>query len=280
MDMEAVLEHIDKINKDIRDKAIADGDYLVDGILYCQKCKTPKEMDVENIGLQFITCECENIRITKEQQQRELEEHNDKVYNLKKYYVEDRQYLTMTFDKMLDEIGDLKWSKRYVDEWQNIKNISSSGLMLYGDTGTGKTFIACCIGNALIETEQRVLIANIADMVDKISGFSDDKKTDYMEKIRKCDLLIIDDFGASRTTDYANELLYRIIDTRYRAEKPFIITTNLSPKQLTEEKDIGLKRIYERVIERCRAKQVNKIKWRINLAVESKKRMDSILFDT
>ena len=64
-------------------------------------------------------------------------------------------------------------------------------------------------------------------------------------------LLILDDVGTERNTEYSNEQVYEIINTRYKAKKPLIITTNLTMKAMKETEDVTKKRIYDRLIEMC-----------------------------
>ena len=65
------------------------------------------------------------------------------------------------------------------------------------------------------------------------------------------DLLVLDDLGAERSTEYAIEQLYAIVDQRYRSGKPLIVTTNMTLEQLKNGPELGRRRIYERVLEMC-----------------------------
>ena len=67
----------------------------------------------------------------------------------------------------------------------------------------------------------------------------------------KADLLILDDLGAERGTDYAKEQVYSVIDGRYTANRPMVISTNLEPSQLMNAESMTLKRIYSRIMEKC-----------------------------
>jgi DNA replication protein DnaC len=81
-----------------------------------------------------------------------------------------------------------------------------------------------------------------------------DKKTDeqgYMAKFERVSLLIIDDLGAERNTDYALEKVYNVIDSRYRSGKPMILTTNLSLSEIMDTMDMRYKRVYDRILEIC-----------------------------
>ena len=64
-------------------------------------------------------------------------------------------------------------------------------------------------------------------------------------------LLIIDDLGAERSTEFAQEQVFNIIDARYRSGKPMIITTNLTAEEIKNPQEVGYARIYDRILERC-----------------------------
>lgn len=65
------------------------------------------------------------------------------------------------------------------------------------------------------------------------------------------DLLIIDDLGVERSTEYAMEQMFHVIDCRYRSRKPMIITTNLKLSELKNPPDLVHARVYDRILERC-----------------------------
>ena len=65
------------------------------------------------------------------------------------------------------------------------------------------------------------------------------------------DLLILDDLGAERNTEYAVETVYNVIDSRYRVGKPVIVTTNLTLEEMQNSTDIKCHRIYDRIFEVC-----------------------------
>lgn len=125
----------------------------------------------------------------------------------------------------------------------------SAGLLLWGDVGTGKTYMAACIANALIEQEYTVKMTNFATIINDL--FASEDKNEYTESLMRCSLLIIDDLGAERSTEYAVENVFNVIDRRYRTGKPLIITTNLHTDNMMNETSIDKKRIYDRVFEMC-----------------------------
>ena len=139
-------------------------------------------------------------------------------------------------------------AKIYVDKWNEMysKNI---GCLLWGDVGTGKTFFAACIANALIEKGVSVKMTNFASILNDL--FSEAHKNEYIERLNNHNLLIIDDLGMERNTEYALEQVYNVIDSRYRTKKPLIVTTNLSITEIKDTTDTAHKRIYDRILEMC-----------------------------
>ena len=77
------------------------------------------------------------------------------------------------------------------------------------------------------------------------------RQNKYLERLNDHNLLIIDDLGIERDTEYALEQVYNIIDTRYKSGKPLIITTNLTLEELKNPIDAAHKRIYDRVLGMC-----------------------------
>ena len=125
------------------------------------------------------------------------------------------------------------------------------GLLFWGQSGNGKTFAAACIANALCEQMLDVRMLTLGTMLNKLPGMELRDKEWYLASLQKCDLLIVDDFGMERRTDYAQEQVYGLINGRYLAKKPMIVTTNLSLNDLKSPETITEQRIYDRVLEMC-----------------------------
>ena len=75
-------------------------------------------------------------------------------------------------------------------------------------------------------------------------------------------LVIFDDLGAERNTDYALEKIYNIIDSRYRRKLPMLLTTNLTIDEMKDEEDRRYSRIYDRIFETCYTMQFTGPSWR------------------
>ncbi len=129
--------------------------------------------------------------------------------------------------------------------------MNNLGLLFWGQSGNGKTFAAACIANALCEQMLDVRMLTLGTMLNKLPGMGLHDKEWYLASLQKCDLLIVDDFGMERRTDYAQEQIYTLINGRYLARKPMIVTTNLSLNDLKSPETITEQRIYDRVLEMC-----------------------------
>ena len=137
-----------------------------------------------------------------------------------------------------------------------LKNPHIDGLMLSGDVGAGKTYLASCIANALLDKGQRVLFIVVPDLLDQIRAtFDSDKNAweytefELMEAARQVPLLILDDLGANNYTEWSKNRIYSIINYRLNHQLPVIITTNITPEDL--EAHLG-ERTTSRLLEMCK----------------------------
>lgn len=104
--------------------------------------------------------------------------------------------------------------------------------------------------NALMEQEVPVHMTNFARILNDLnSSFSG--RNEVVDKLCRYPLLIIDDFGMERSTEYALEQIYNIVDNRYRSRKPLIVTTNLILDEIRHPQDTAHARIYDRLLEMC-----------------------------
>lgn len=176
-------------------------------------------------------------------------EHNHQLYALKSMCFTDSGLYDWTFENDNGKNPNMSRAKCYVERWNKMYS-ENIGLLLWGEVGTGKSYFAACIANALVEQCVSVRMTNFAAILNDLFAHSDDKNA-YINRLNECDLLIIDDLGIERDTEYALEQVYNIIDARYKSNKPIIITTNLSLTKFKHPVDTAHKRIYDRVLEMC-----------------------------
>lgn len=177
------------------------------------------------------------------------QKHLDRVRRLKAEGFSDPAMLDWKFENDNGRSPQMCHAHRYVEQWQTMR-AENLGLFLWGGVGTGKSFLAGCIANALMEQEVPVRMTSFARILNELnSSFSG--RNEVVDKLCRYPLLIIDDFGMERGTDYALEQIYNIVDSRYRSQKPLIVTTNLTLDKIRHPQDTAHARIYDRLLEMC-----------------------------
>jgi DNA replication protein DnaC len=251
MDTNGIIEGLAKAAA--RNAKGREGDYVKDGLLYCGKCNTPKQCEVEfggRIIKPYCMCKCEVEEEEREKEESRVRERMQRVDRMRRTGFPDSEMREWTFAN--DDGKDAKTMaamRRYVEKFpQMLEN--GTGLMLYGNVGSGKSFAAACIANALIESGTPCLMTNFQRIVNQLSnGFSG--KQEYIDSLQNFDLLIIDDFATERKTEYMTEQVTEVIDARYRSKLPLIVTTNITPRDFMAADGIGEQRIYSRIMDMC-----------------------------
>lgn len=232
---------------------INDGDYTgPDGLLYCGSCNTPKQKEITVLGKvrrPYCLCKCESEKRDAEEAEEERIKLAKRAEELRHSGFPDKEMHQWTFanDDMENE-QLTKAMKRYVENFPELKK-QGKGLLLYGNVGRGKTYAACEVANALIDKGYSVMVTNFSRILNTLQGTFE--RQEYLDKLNGYSLLVIDDLGIERGTEFSKEQVYNVIDSRYRAGKPMIITTNLSIEQIKNPADIEDRRVYDRILERC-----------------------------
>ena len=232
---------------------IDERDYVKDGLLYCYKCNTPKQWRGVMFGeerLVYCDCECVTERRKQEEEQRKQQARMERLERLRSEGFTDPAMRTWTFEmddgknEMLSNVAH-----KYVDNFSEMYS-RGMGLLVYGGVGTGKSFITACIANALMEKGRPCLVTNFPRIVNSLQADFDHKQ-ERIDRLNDCDLLIIDDFAVERQSEYMQEIIYAVIDSRYRLKCPLIITTNLTGQEIANATDVRKDRIYSRLKEMC-----------------------------
>lgn len=88
-------------------------------------------------------------------------------------------------------------------------------------------------------------------ILNALGGLYSSERNEYLASLNRYTLLVIDDMGIERESQYTVETIYTVIDERYKSKKPFIITTNIQIEILKTPQDLEHARIYDRIMERC-----------------------------
>lgn len=134
------------------------------------------------------------------------------------------------------------------------ENGTVRGLLFTGPVGSGKTFLASAIANALLQAGLEVLFVVVPDLLEAIkNSYSrmgpENTKSDLETRARNVPILILDDLGAHNYTDWTRNTLYALVNHRLNHELPTVITTNLSLPEMDEY--LG-ERTISRIVQLCR----------------------------
>ncbi|NBI68800.1 ATP-binding protein [Pseudoflavonifractor sp. 60] len=248
------MNDFDSIIKRMTVTRLEPGDYTgEDGLLYCGKCRTPKQfrMDAPPLEGRLLPhpCRCEQERLDREAAEQEARRHHQAVADLKRRGFTDPAMRGWTFANDNGKCPQMKHAYFYVENWPTMQE-ENIGYLLWGGVGTGKSYFSGCIANALMEQEVAVRMTNFALILNDLTA-SFEGRNDYIARLCRAPLLILDDFGMERGTEYSLEQVYNVIDSRYRSRRPLIVTTNLPLQDLQHPQDTAHARIYDRLLEMC-----------------------------
>ncbi len=240
-----------------------DGDYIgEDGLLHCGVCHEAKEARYSghlllsgSDGRYGIPCAC--VRGPRDQARREFEQrqHLQETARLKEACFEDKRFYTARFEASAANPAQTELCRKYAENLLTDSDPGGSenrGLLLWGNIGSGKSYLAACIANALIEREIPVKMQNLSRLLN--TGF--EEREEMMKTMLRYPLLILDDFGIERETGFSLEIIYNVIDVRYQSRKPLIVTTNLTLNAIQNADDLKMQRIYNRILSMCAPIQV------------------------
>ena len=223
-----------------------------DGLRYCRKCNEPTQYRIVFMGRERIVpclCTCGKKEFEREKLETAERDRLYEIARMKAAGIQDRHLREWTFAKA-EDTPVIRMAQNYVKNWKRVK-AENLGLLFWGDVGTGKSYAAACIANALLEMRIPVLMTNFSKMLNQMGGLYSEERFSYISSLSGFSLLIIDDLGIERSTDYAKEQVYSIIDERYKSGLPVIVTTNLTIEDLRCPMQLADARIYSRILEMC-----------------------------
>ena len=188
-----------------------------------------------------------------------------------------RQFTFDNFETKLYADGEdmekkVAWCRQFVQDI--LQKQAGQCLFLTGDVGRGKTHLSAAIANAVLANGNTVLYRRASDLFDLIRQYRYEESrqlcSEMLEQLRSCDLLVIDDLGAERTTDFVIEQLVLILEDRNYQNKPWIINSNLDLNQI---KEYYTARTSDRILERARVfKLVKEKSSRVEMASQRKRK--------
>lgn len=237
------------------------GDYrdAETGLLMCGICHTRKETRVSLFGTEQTVpsmCRCALEKYEAGEAERREAERRRRIERRREIcFGFHNRKAAFTFDA--DDGSDpqtMKLAKGYVERFEDFKG-RGKGLLFLGGTGTGKTFVACCVANALLDKGYSVKVATFAEIAAKLQGNWD--REEVYKELARYDLLVLDDLGAERDTSYMGEIIFTVIDTRSAAQKPIIVTTNIDGAEFVNGGELAKNRVFSGLYEMCVPVAVN-----------------------
>ncbi len=148
---------------------------------------------------------------------------------------------------------DQELYRRCVDDAKAFAESPDGWLVLSGASGCGKTHIAAAIVNRMVERGEPALFVVVPDLLDHLrAAYSPGAEVGYdelFERVRNAPVLVLDDLGTQSPTPWAQEKLFQLINHRFNARLPTVVTTNTAPEQFDERlrtrlTDAGVARVY------------------------------------
>ena len=236
----------------------APDDYInsADGLKYCGKCRTPKEafypadLQAQGFTKHPVMRKCATERREREEAKRREYERMSYMTMLRSEAFRDMPVAGWRFESAAVTTPQLAKARGYAQNWDEFKK-AGIGLLLFGNVGTGKSYAAGCIANALIDRLESVLFVGMSDVVNRMQGNFGADRDSYMTSLMRPELLILDDLGAERNTSFGKACVFDVINRRRLTGKPMIITTNIPIVTMQKAASLDERRIYDRILEVC-----------------------------
>lgn len=265
------LELRKSIARDMR-AVPAEGDwYGEDGLLVCGRCGTPKECRVPVCGngalgymgarweggesrevIRPIMCSCRE----REAADADMAEAafkagaRDAANRAACWDIGGCSSMTFDADDGSDPVASGE-ARAYAEGFPGTSD-GGRGLVFLGGVGCGKTFMAACIANRLLDSGAKVRFTSISELARRASASGYGGSSEAVGSIRHADLVVLDDFGTERQTPSMQEFRYQVVNTLYSERVPMVVTTNLTRRELMASTGAESDRVFSRIVERCR----------------------------
>lgn len=243
---------------------------------FCPVCNKPRLVYYKfggSIRCRTQLCDCETkardaraAERKKEEEFRELQIRQSEALGANTY----KKY-TFENDKGFNK-GVTDLCKRYVETFPEQKK-NGRGFIFYGKVGSGKSYSAGCIVNELIKRKVSCFMDSIPHLIGKLTSAFPEEREEIIRVVRSVSLLVLDDLGAESGTPTQMNLLYLLIDERYKSGLPMIITTNLNLDELQNPDSMEKHRVFSRILERCEPVRINSVDVRKNIEAEASIKM-------
>lgn len=233
------------------------GDYIdpASGLLMCGKCHTARECEVrlgETVRRVSCLCACRQAEAERLEAARREAERQQRLADARRACFGGAYRLaSCTFasdDRANSAASDA--CHRYADNFAE-HLARGEGLLLLGSVGTGKTFLAACVANALLERGFRVRFATLTRLTQELAGTWE--RAEMLDALDTLDLLVLDDLGVERDSGQTAELSFEVVDARLKCGRPLLVTSNLTAGDFASPGSLNRHRLLSRLAEACSA---------------------------
>lgn len=240
--------------------------------VYCPICgkeKTWRKGVILGMLLKVpIMCQCEADLEEEIKRKEEAKAKQDRLKRVLALSNLGERFKDASFDSWVHDPsteGCFEAMKQYAEEFSKK---TDTGFCIYGRAGNGKSHLAAALVNRVIERGYTAVFIEVPDLFSQIKATyggegSEDK---ILRSLSSCNLLVLDDAGAERPSEWVQEKFFQIINARYKNRLPVVITTNT--KDMAGLEDIIGFRAYDRVLEMCEPLKNNGESYRRNIAVQ------------
>ena len=131
----------------------------------------------------------------------------------------------------LEDNPDMRHIVRHVEAWARQP---AGGIVLAGPTGRGKTHLAVAAACDLAEAGVDVMFVESRTMLENLKqGIADDTYHERLKRLKDATVLVLDDYGSERQTEFSEEIIESVLSYRYEWELGFLVTTNLMARDLS-----------------------------------------------
>ena len=235
----------------------------------CGKEKTWRKATIMGAVIRVpIMCQCEvdlEEEVKKQEEAKAKQERIERTLALSNL---GERFKNASFDAWVKSPGTENCFEAVKQYAEDFSKETETGYCIYGRPGNGKSHLAAALVNRVIQRGYTAVFIEVPDLFSQIKATyggegSEDK---IMRSLAVCNLLVLDDAGAEKPTDWVQEKFYQIINARYKNHLPVVITTNT--KDMAGLEDIIGFRAYDRVLEMCEPLKNNGESYRRNIAVQ------------
>lgn len=227
-----------------------------DGLIHCHICGTRKQYVLDFAGQKTVVpvmCACRKAEVQKEEKQRTLAATETSRARREEFFrntfpTDELKKHTFSPDTESDS-KQIAAMRRYVQNFTRYSE-TGQGLLMWGDTGSGKTYAASCIVNALTAQNIPCRFITLRD-AEAIARSGYEGTESLLKDLSARRLVVLDEFETNIQSEYVNNLVYSIVNTCYNASIPLIVTTNATLDEIKNPRNQRDRRVCERILEKC-----------------------------